>query len=744
MKSELHHTYDLSNCEKEPIRTPGSIQPHGLLFGLSEPDLRILFLSDNAQPLLGIESQSLIRTQLEDLVEPKDFKSLKEKLNDEDLLRHNPMRITLKFGPRSTFDGIAHRQNNILILELEPLEVLNPFEFAGFYHQARKSVQVLRAAKNIAELYSHTVKEVQRITRFDRVLIYKFDEHWNGHVLAEEKSAAIQNPYLDMHFPSTDIPAQVRDLYLTNHLRIIPTTDSKVSQIIGTDQKIDLSFAVLRSVSPVHIQYMRNMNTTASMSMAVIKNNRLWGLISCNHESGSMYLPFDVRALCDFLAETFSSLLPMHEVEVDTSYKLSLAQIQTRLIHSMSSNEDFIEGLLSHPEDYLQLGDATGGAIYFGGKFYLMGLTPSDSQLKDLIDWLLDKDGDPVFSTTSLSQLFPRSEAYKDSACGLAAFSISKAHANYFLWFRAEKIHTVNWGGNRHVAGDTQTLHPRKSFEVWKETVQLKSFQWREVEMNALKDFRSAVIDIVLQRVERITTLNTELERSNNELDSFAYAASHDLKEPLRGIHNYATFLLKKEEGLIPLHAVERLDKIVKLTERSENLINSLLHYSQVGRAELTIRESDTNQIVKNALESLRVLIEEKKAHIEVQEDLPSITCDRVLINEVFTNLVSNALKYNLSPSKSVVIGSIRGKSGEDVFFVRDNGIGIDSNYHTAIFKIFKRLHAKEKFGGGTGTGLTITRKIIERHNGTIWLDSNVNEGTTFYFTMSDDIHVGQ
>ncbi len=247
---------------------------------------------------------------------------------------------------------------------------------------------------------------------------------------------------------------------------------------------------------------------------------------------------------------------------------------------------------------------------------------------------------------------------------------------------------------------------------------------------------------------------NADLVRSNQELDDFAYIASHDMKEPLRGIHNYATFLIEDYGERLDEAGRSKLETLKVLTERMYALIDSLLEYSRVGRIDLALTKTDLNAVVDQVVDSLRIVLDEKKIKILIPERLPVIECDRVRIGEVFSNLISNAIKYNDKDDRWIKIGwrtEPAAATGERdsgiesplpvfIFTVSDNGIGIHPRHFDSIFRIFKRLHARDKFGGGTGVGLTIVKKIVERHNGRVWVESTIGKGTTFSFTLGGEV----
>lgn len=233
----------------------------------------------------------------------------------------------------------------------------------------------------------------------------------------------------------------------------------------------------------------------------------------------------------------------------------------------------------------------------------------------------------------------------------------------------------------------------------------------------------------------QLEKMNEALNQSNKELDDFAYIASHDLKEPLRGINNFASFLLEDYHDKLDEEGKEQLDTLKRLSQRMEALINDLLTYSRAGRAELVYQPCNLNEIVENKLQLLDSYLKENNANVMIKHPLPTIVCDKARVGEIFYNLMINAIKYNNSEEKIVII-DFKEENDHYVFSIEDNGIGIAAEHFDNIFKIFKRLHGRDEYGGGTGLGLTLIKKIIERHKGKIWLSSQVNKGTVFYFSI--------
>jgi len=242
---------------------------------------------------------------------------------------------------------------------------------------------------------------------------------------------------------------------------------------------------------------------------------------------------------------------------------------------------------------------------------------------------------------------------------------------------------------------------------------------------------------------EELERRNAELVSTNRELDDFAYIASHDLKEPLRGIHNYARFLVEDYGPLFNEDGRSKLDTLIRLSRRMEVLIDSLLHYSRLGRTDLTLERVSVQEVVEDVLDRLAITLAEQQVDVRVAGPLPTIHADRVHLAEAFANLVTNSVKYNDKPRRWIEIGTreVSRADGDGsrpglAFYVRDNGIGIQPRHLDSVFRIFKRLHARDEFGGGTGAGLTIVRKIVERHHGRVWIESTPGEGTTVYFTL--------
>ncbi len=748
---------DLTNCDREPIHIPNAIQPHGVLLVVEPEDFCILQVSDNTEAWLGQPAETLLRSALANWIDSAAIEQIQRCLS-ADFEVVNPLRLVVSDRP---FDAIVHGVDGLIVLELEPTAAEPAINFFDFYRFVKSPLDRFQQADNLDYLCQAIVQTVKEITGFDRVMVYRFHKDGVGSVIAEACQAELE-PFLGLHYPATDIPNQARALYQRNPLRLIPDATYRPVTLVPeinpvTQQPLNMSQCVLRSVSPLHLEYLHNMQVTASMSISLVQGQHLWGLIACHHASPKR-IPYSTRTLCEFIGQVAAIEIKNKEESQSLDYRLKLAMTESRLIESIAQAKDLFQILEQYPQELLSLVNATGAVIYYQNQQICLGTTPQSEQVSALIQWLEHPlSQETCYCTTSLSKDYPDATDFADVGSGLLALTLSRLQNIYILWFRPEVVQTIHWGGQpdkRQTRAEDGTIQisPRTSFALWQEIMGGQSEPWLDCELEIAQEFRSSLLSLLMRNADELVQVNRELSRSNDELDAFAYIASHDLKEPLRGIHNYASFLIEDYGDRLDEDGVHKLNTLMRLTQRMEDLINSLLHFSRLGRVELNLIQTDLNLLVRDVLETLKVSRKTDEAEILVPQLLPVIRCDRIQINELFSNLLSNAIKYNESPQKRIEVGwlsdelaqeklaqqGITTPSGQvpQVFYVMDNGIGIRDRHLDTIFRIFKRLHGPQRYGGGTGAGLTIVKKIVERHSGIIWVESIYGEGTTFYFTL--------
>jgi len=759
--SVKRHGVTINNCNSEPVQTPGCVQAHGAMLVLRPADLTILQASENTDRLLGHPAESLLYKPVRAAIGLDGEASLKAFLATEPTDR-NPLYVfTLPAaGDVPPLDVTAHTVDGVAVVEFEATGRTEANE-PDYYVLVKKTVARLQTARTLQEFCDLTADDFRTLTGLDRVMIYKFHADGHGEVFAESKRADL-DPWLGLHYPAEDIPQPAREVFKQVWIRPTPDVAGALAELVplsnpDTGRPLTMTHCALRGVSVMYTEYLKNMKVTAGLTLPIRRGNELWGLIAGHHYAGPKFVPYQVRAACEFLAQVVSLQHQAAEEREHLVYRLKLDGTHQQLVAQAAQDG----GLATMTDGRPTLLDglaAGGAAIYHHNRWWRVGKTPTETELDALGEWLNDRPEfasptRPLIATDSLARDYPPAAAFADVASGLLATPLSRTNRNLMLWFRPETTETVNWGGNPHdkptVPGPNgPRLTPRRSFELFRESVHGRSVPWLTVELDAAVRLRMLIMELVISRAERLADLNADLTRSNEELDAFAYVASHDLKEPLRGIHKYAHQLLEDAAGKDDEHR-KKLEGLMRLTVRMDNLLDSLLHFSRVGRAVLQTEDTDLNEVVTESIEMVDARRAQGSTEITVPRPLPHARCDRVRCREIFVNLLSNALKYNDKPQKRVEVGFIApdenrpgpgcpdGSADLTIYYVRDNGIGIPARYFEQVFKMFKRLHERDEYGGGTGAGLTIVQKLVERHHGRVWLDSTVGAGTTFYFTLS-------
>jgi two-component system, chemotaxis family, sensor kinase Cph1 len=739
---------DFSNCDRELVQFPAAVQGHGAMLIVDEPEFRILQASLNCKDLIGIDAKDILGKSIADVFGARAPEML-ERMH----------RMSLEYGPvhvvRESFAGstsgvniFAHRCDGVLVLELEAITSQADPVSSHLYSDVRESIAKLEKTRGIQEFHTLAVERIRAFTGYDRVMAYKFAEDGSGHVVAEAKRDDLE-PYLGLHYPATDIPAPARRLFGLSWLRHLPDVDYVPVPLVpdihpGIGRPVDMSFSILRSVSVMYSGYLKNMGVRSTMVMPLMKEGVLWGLISAMHHSGPRHVPYEVRMAAEFLSHMVSLLMAGKEDAEFYETRIRMGSVADQLVEEARLNPDLHDSLGSADRNMnlLSLIPAHGAALHSRGRLSLIGVTPTPEQTAALVHWFAEQNL-PALATDRLSEMYPPAADYKSVASGVLMIRVAAQTTEMLLWFRPEHIEIVNWAGDpkkpmqiSETDGEVR-LQPRASFALWKQSVTGRSEPWRKDEREAVENLRQALMSSIASRAEEIERLNRQLAEANVELDSFAYAASHDLKEPLRGVHHLASFLKRGEESQLTEEGRQQLDTILRLTRRMDDLIESLLQYSRTGHTELKLQTVDLDALVDDALLACRRLIDETGSDVRRPAALGRAVCDAARVKEVFTNLIINAIKYNDKPNRIVEIRVEEDRQTR--YVVRDNGIGIADGAKEQIFEIFHRMHGQSEFGGGSGAGLTIARRTIERHGGKLWVESTVGKGSTFFFTLGPE-----
>ena len=728
----------IDRCAEEPIHIPGSIQPHGFLLAVDEPGLRVQQASENIQHWLGQEARTLLGQPLSTLIDTGRIEAGLAALAEDD---QNPFHlgdVSFEGAGERTFALMAHRRNGQLILEFERAGNTRD-AYDTLYPLMRTFVTQLQETHELLDLCQLAVKEVKRITGFGRVKAYRFDAEDNGLVLAEEADPGYAS-YLGLCFPASDIPPQARQLYRENLIRVIQDAHYLPSPLVpalspATGKPLDLSFAALRSVSPVHLQYMRNMGTLASMSISIVVRGRLWGLISC-HDAEPRQVSYQTRTSCELLGRILALQIEAREVETLTQRKLELRQQIVRLLSAMADHDSVVEGFRQLPDVALAFAGAHGAAIISAETCETIGETPDYDQIMQLVQWLGEQRDRIIYHSDCVSRDIPALPTLAEHCAGVMAISISRLHAHYLVWFRREQIKTVDWAGQpeKQVDRHSGALSPRHSFERWRQILSGYATPWEPVEIEGALELRNAVLGIVLRKAEELAQMAGELRASNKELESFSYSVSHDLRAPLRHIAGYTELLSELEGGRLSERGVRFLDNIADAASFAGTLVDNLLSFSQMGRSALRLSDVDLGALVASIREELAPDCEGRQIEWRLLP-MPIIVADAAFLHMALRNLIGNAVKYTRTREQAVIEIGAEQHLGEVTVYVRDNGVGFDMQYAGKLFGVFQRLHRMEEFEG-TGIGLASVRRIIERHDGRVWAEGELGQGATFYFSL--------
>nr|BFD44348.1 ATP-binding protein [Pseudomonas sp. FFPRI_1] len=725
----------LANCANEPIRSPGAIQPHGVLLTLSEPSLCIQQISANVEALLGRVAEQVLGQPLEFLLGDAQGRRIREVLQLDRLFDPPPLQLSLN---GTQFEGLLHRHQGVLVLELEiQPEPLHAQPSANLGRLLRR----LQAARTLHELYAISVTEIQAMTGYDRVLIYRFEEEGHGQVIAEATRPSME-VFNGLFFPASDIPQQARELYRSNWLRIIPNADYQPVPLLptlrpDTGQALDLSFATLRSVSPIHCQYMKNMGVLSSMSISLLKDDQLWGLISCGNRQ-PLLVPHELRMACQTLGQVLSlqiSAMEALDISRQREEKISaLAELNQAMDAAPGS---VFETLAQVPRQLLELTQAGGVAIIEDKQLHCFGHCPPADDIRALHHWL-QASGQPVFASHQLASVYPPAASYQQVASGVLAMSLPKPVDNGVLWFRPEVKESINWSGNPQKPLDLENseaglrLRPRTSFEIWKVEMAGISAKWSHGERFAANDLRRSALERDLARQV------LREQQAVHARDELVAVVSHDLRNPMTVISMLCGMMQKAFSSDGP-HTSRRIasaiDTMQQAASRMNTLLEDLLDTSKIeaGRYQITPQLLDVSQIFEEAYSLLAPLALDKSIDIrfDAEPDL-MIDADPERLFQVLSNLVGNAIKFTPKQGQVSILASSDGE--QIVFSVRDSGEGIAEDQLPHIFDRYWTL--KEGNPNGTGLGLYISRGIVEAHGGTIEAFSELGTGSEFRFSV--------
>lgn len=496
---------DLTNCDREPIHVPGSIQEHGCLLVCDLEAVRIRRHSANAAAFLGLaEGEALNDRALEDVIGAVPVHELRNALARSGIASRAGLMPGMRLQPSGrSFDVAVHRFGGNAILEFEKPAAggaSSPLEFT------RTLVGRLHRRDSLTGLAREAARLLRAVLQYDRVMIYRFAEDGSGQVISEARRAMLES-FLGQHFPASDIPQQARRLYLLNPIRVVSNAAGTRIPIVptldGKGEELDMSHAHLRSVSPIHCEYLRNMGVAASMSISIIVDGALWGLVACHH-----YSPRSLSMSQRVAAEIFGQFLALHVETLMHREKLTAAartrSFFDRLLAGRSAEQDPAKFLVEHLSSFRELLPCDGVGFWLDGAWHGEGSTPPPAIVPALADLAAGNADGGVWATHELCERFPPMRVHCEAAAGVLAVPLSRSARDYLFFFRREVVQTLEWGGDPHKTYETgplgDRLTPRQSFAIWKQTVEGQSHRWGEIERGLAESIRITLMQIVLRR----------------------------------------------------------------------------------------------------------------------------------------------------------------------------------------------------------------------------------------------------
>ncbi len=698
----------LDNCDREPIHTPAHIQPHGVLFAFDHAGV-LTHRSDNAVAMLGTSVPALGET-----LSPAHFSDFEgfhalmaeahEAAVDGDVIPH---AVGIE-SPHGGYDVVTHRTESGLVCEFESRKAAEPLQ-PNFAFVSHRGMEKLKRQHTIDGLLSTAVEQVRSLTGFDRVMAYRFRHDESGDVVAESVSPALE-PFLGRRYPASDIPAQARRLYVINTLRLIADVGAApvpVTRASPHAASLDMSHGVLRSVSPVHIEYLGNMGVAASMSVSIVIGGKLWGMLACHHMRPRR-MSYAVRMACDVLAQILASNLQGALASQHAAQANEAASLRSRVIERVLHAEDMIAALSGEAGALCEALKAHGLLLAQGGHVQAHGgIGPAAGAA--LVQWLNDSKTQPgrMLHMDSLATLPEPLRTQLEPWSGLLGLPFGEEVSSWLVLLRKEQIETILWGGRPEkeykVGPLGPRLTPRGSFELWRETVRGKAVPWNATELDSAQKLLDELMRAEAARM-------TELRRARGQLMAML---GHDLRDPLQSIADTATLLGESGgDGRIT-------QRLQSSSSRMQRLVTQVLDMSRMhGGVGLNFNKQPVDLV--KLLDA--VVAETRSSHpgMEIQPIMPRQLVARVdgeRIGQVIGKLLSNASRYGL-PGEPVLV-ELSQRDDSVVLEISNTGQPLEQVLATNMFLPFERKSpASLSSHKGLGLGLYIAHQVLEGHQG--------------------------
>lgn len=729
---------DLTNCDREPIHIPGSIYPHGVMLVVDRQGLGVEQVAGDTRFLLGIDPDRVLGLSVSTLLET-DVEAFVAGHLDSPAAFVAP---TIRLGVRSRsgslpLDLTLHAVDRTAIIELEPAR--RTTTSAGDpIAQLKTLLAALQGKASVAESCHAAAVAMRAATGFDRAMVYRFLPDDSGEVVAEDARAGLES-YLGLHYPASDIPKQARELYRRNWLRAIPDVDYVAAPLKPqtnrrTGKPIDMSHCALRSVSPIHLEYLRNMGVSASLSASIVCQDRLWGMLVLHHYT-PRHASADLRVACEAFAQMFSLHIEARAHAETQALRIEARRSREFMITRFSGIDTLAE-VLATPELLSYLG-ATGAAVYLDGRLARIGETPEEVDIMALVSWL-NSLNEPVFATEQLSAHYPAAAGFSRTGSGLLALGISREPRDYVLWFRPDVGRTVRWAGEpaKQVKVDRHgvRLTPRGSFAEWLEEKKMQSHVWSDVDLEAAHALRVVLLESILKSVDM-----AQRERAFAETRAMAEELESRVKKRTEQLHALASELEAVEDRERRQIARDLHDDLGQTLAAARIRLASLCNDK---RADVRKLAQEIDMLVDKANQSTRSLAAQLAPAVlyelglipaldSLGEEISrtyglkvAVTDDgqakplsqeaRSILYRAVRELLINVAKHARTDAASV---DTRVESGRIVVDVADGGAGFDPSAppHTGLglFSVRERLFliggtADVRSAPGTGTIVTL------------------------------------
>lgn len=726
----------LRRCEDEPIAHCGAIQSAGYFVLADRRDLAVCAVSANWDQLRGCPATELIGLNLHELLAIDGPEVMDATMLCELVETSNP-HIRVRNATQDLIAvGSCHLQGNYLALELEVL----PDATHGYPVASLKDlVHFLREADSIEVAATQTAQALKRLSGFDRVMVYRFDNRWCGEVIAEAREERLE-PFLGLRYPATDIPPQARQLFFQNKSRMIVTVDSLPVPILARDLKpgdIDLSGSLLRAVSPIHVQYLVNMGVSASFSAPIRVNERLWGLIACHHYSGPKHPDHEVRSAFELGSQIVSGKISDLTARRRLITKNETLIFTQKLLADVSKGLDAAASFEASMDRLLALTNASGAFVKIGDHGVHLGQCPGPELQEALLRKLRGFDTLNIWKTECLSAdlgLPPDS-----AAAGAMAVPLSLGFEDVLVWYRQEEVQEVRWAGQPRdkeaPSAGIERLKPRASFAEWRETLQHQSRSWCQEDEECGQYILFGFVQGMFAKAQELSQAFTELEQAGKAKDDFISTISHELRTPLNSIIGWLD-ILKSYPQTYP-EAAQAVEVIERNARLQINLINDLLDVSRIISGKLQLnpqRNLDLARLIADVVVTLRPTAEAKD--ISFVQRVPSgltVSADPDRLRQIIWNLATNAIKFTQKGGTvSITVEALRSSVS---IVVEDNGMGIAPSQLKDVFGRFNQASQRSARLGGLGLGLAIVKSLAELHGGQVEAFSE-GEGKGARFTV--------